>query len=826
MKHISFSLLLTFFFIPSLWSMAEAPKDYITTRTTNRPKIDGKLNDECWKTLPEATDFTENDPVQGRPSAQKTVVKLTYDNNAIYVAAMMYDTQPDSMWFQLGDRDDFIQRCENFRFLIDTYNTNQDGYEFKVHASGVQADYRFQDNTYNCVWNSAVQLLPNGWSVEMEIPYAAIRFSNASEQVWGFQFTRYIARTREFSQYNLTERGAPNPQVQWGRLRGINNIISPIRLSLTPYLAATADRLPLTQNSPTTYANKYNITGGADIKYGINESFTLDMTLLPDFGQVRSDDRVKNLSAFEVIFNENRPFFNEGIELFQRGNLFYSRRIGQYPSQARNAFNNLSPNEIVDINPDKSRLLNSFKVSGRTEKKLGIGIFNAITAPTYAIIKDTQTENTRKVLTEPLINYNILVADQQFGSNSSAYLINLNTNRGKEFTDANVTGAGLNLQDKKQQYQISGSFVNSYRHKPSNASASTEATTEKGSLWNANIRKINGHWRWSAFTEWVSPNYNINDMGFNFYLNYIYNEAALSYNQFTPFGKVFKEGNVNIGYTPIYQYDNKRKISEAININAFIMTLKFFAVFINHNEELISSIDNYEPRYLGRIFIKPKESYTNIFFSTNYAKRFALDWGGDYGVRNPYNGSYKEIFLSPIWKANDHFTITLRHMHSIADNDLGYISSLNIDSIYIGQRTINTIVNNINIKYLIKNGLSIALNNRHYWARGKYKAIHFLNLDGTLAKDDTQSNDQNLLDGYYFNSNFFNVDLVLTWQFAPGSNIILTYKNIIASDNNNQQIVNYMDDVRQTLRQPQINTLSLKLLYFLDWQYLKPHRKV
>ncbi|MBK7182455.1 MAG: hypothetical protein IPH89_05700 [Bacteroidetes bacterium] len=231
---------------------------------------------------------------------------------------------------------------------------------------------------------------------------------------------------------------------QFGDITGIENIKSPLRLSITPYVSAYLENYPYNQIGKSN--NSYSFNGGMDIKYGINESFTLDMTLVPDFGQVQSDNQVLNLSPFEVQFNENRQFFTEGTELFNRAGLFYSRRIGGQPLNYYNAYNQLNEGEYLKENPASSQLINATKVSGRTKKNLGIGIFNSTSKPMFATISDS-LGNTQKE-TRPLSNYTYCFRSS-IKNNSYISLINTNVTRNGGDYDANVTGTNFDLLTKK-----------------------------------------------------------------------------------------------------------------------------------------------------------------------------------------------------------------------------------------------------------------------------------------------------------------------------------------------------------------------------------------
>jgi hypothetical protein len=206
--------------------------------------------------------------------------------------------------------------------------------------------------------------------------------------------------------------------------------------------------------------NEWLRNGGMDVKYGLNESFTIDGTLIPDFGQVVSDNVVNNLTPYEVKFKENRQFFTEGTELFNKAGLFYSRRVGANPSkyyQVKRFVENNPAWEIIK-NPTLTQLYNATKFSGRTKQKLGIGVFNAITAPMRATIHNQASGIDSTINTEILTNYNIIVLDQAFSGRSSLTFTNTNVMRNGIGRDANVSALDFALYDKKNSYALKGKW--------------------------------------------------------------------------------------------------------------------------------------------------------------------------------------------------------------------------------------------------------------------------------------------------------------------------------------------------------------------------------
>jgi len=432
-------------------------KSLHAVRVLAPPHIDGLLDEEIWKEVPAASGFIQWDPFYKAPSSQQTEVKIVYDDDAIYVGAYMYDAHPDSILHELGSRDDQGLNSDYFVVSFDTYDKQIDAYNFGVSASGVQLDSREQDDTFDAVWLSAVKLTEKGWCAEFRIPYSALRFPGAKEMKWRLQFRRNIRRNRELSRWPFYPKDDPKYIKYFAHLEGLADIKAPTRLSLIPYLSVSAENSP-DYNADGTYNS--NSTGlsygaGADIKYGLNDRFTLDATLLPDFSQVQSDNRVKNLSYREITYPENRPFFKEGVELFTKLGLFYSRRVGRIPTLHDSVQLYLPKGSVIEDDPSQTRLLNSIKLSGRTSKGLGIGFFNAVTDNMYATVRDS-LGNRKKILTEPLTDYNILVFDQQLKNSSSVTLINTSVLRDKGWMNADVTGLGFELLNKKNNVKLSG----------------------------------------------------------------------------------------------------------------------------------------------------------------------------------------------------------------------------------------------------------------------------------------------------------------------------------------------------------------------------------
>ena len=808
-----FTLFLLFTFIKSnmVFGLTDVePKKYIATMLSYPIKIDGKPIEDAWKTANIATNFTQLEPVEGNLPSQISEVRVLYDNDAIYISAMLFDTMTDSILLQLGNRDQSMSlNSDAFRFGLDPYNQRQSSYVFELTASGVQSEAYNEDLNFDAVWESAVDINSSGWSLEMKIPYSAIRFPSTPQQVWAIQFARLIRRNREYDQWTLTPKNVQNKILYWGTMEGISNIQPPLRLSLTPYLSVYAEKAPsLDENNK--YSNSFVYSGGADLKYGIDERFTLDVTLLPDFSQVQSDNKVKNLSAFETIYEERRPFFKEGTSLFELGNLFYSRRIGTIPSGYYDVYSNLADGEVLEANPGRVKLLNATKVSGRTDNGLGIGLMNAITGNTYATIKQVNGEK-RRVLTAPITNYNLLVLDQQLKHNCAVRIINSNVLRNGSNRDANVTSAIGIFENNLHQYNIKGEFSNSRIHEFENGVKQNTI----GSKYLIDFNKISGYSWYGGSYEVLDKKYDKNDLSYNFTKDRTNSNVYYTYNKFNPFWNHFKQGNISI-----YTYRSGR-LSSNNELTEFGTSLSVFLLF-NSNWSLYTEFgvaplkvkDYYEPRVEGRFYLVPTSTRGSINFTTNYNKKLAFDFGCRYSRATDINNVNLGYYIVPIFRVNDHFNFRVENFVDVYKNDIGFSSMLSSDSILFGKRDITTIVNSLVANYIFKNDMSLSCSARHYWSKGDYSSFSVLQTNGELQPFlNFFSND------YDFNSNYLTIDLIYNWQFAPGSSFLVTYKNSINSESQNTRI-NYFDNLKNTFSDPQNNSISLKVIYYFDYHYL------
>ncbi|MFH1322179.1 MAG: DUF5916 domain-containing protein [Bacteroidota bacterium] len=785
-------------------------KSHSAVRVETPPKIDGILDEEVWTNAPVATSFVQFEPQPGNPPSQKTEVKVLYDNSAVYIGAMLYDSSPDSILKELGNRDVGENNADLFGVFLDTYNDDMNCFAFIVSASGVQTDMKFfpegEDEAWDAVWKSEVNITDKGWVAEFKIPYSAIRFPEKEEQTWGVNYIRIIRRYREKTAWNYIDPAIEGFVNQFGILNEIRNIEVPVRLSFTPYISYTTEHYPYNIDDKSNFS--HSLRGGMDLKYGINESFTLDMTLVPDFGQIRSDNEILNLSPFEVRYDENRQFFTEGTELFNKAGLFYSRRIGKTPAGFDHVYDDLNDGETVIENPGESQLLNATKISGRTGNGLGIGFFNAMTANTYARISDS-TGYTRKFNTEPFTNYNILVLDQSLKNNSYLSFINTNVYKEKEKYTANVSGTEFQFANKSNLYAIrgNGALSQKYAH---------GSNPEFGYKYYLNIGKISGNFLYNISQSVLSDKYDPNDLGYLQRNNEFDNNLSIKYNIYKPFWKMLTSYN-SISFIHSSLYCPRKFTGFTIVANSWTTFRNYLTVGLEPIANPVESYDYFEARVPGRVFIKPGEYKIGGWISPDYRKRLAIDIDWGYWWANKYDQESYWYGLSPRLRVSDKIMIIYNFENDVSNNNIGYvddvIDSINNEIITFGRRNINTITNTLNASYIFNNRSSVSFRLRHYWLRAEYDEFYTLGEDGYLETSG-YSNNQDV------NFNAFNIDMAFTWHFLPGSELNLVWKNAIL-DQENDVIKNFGKNISNTIQSPQTNSFSLKVIFYIDYLSLR-----
>lgn len=811
------------------FNAAAQPKHLTAARTEASFKIDGNLDEAGWKTAPLATNFTELRPNTFRKedTANRTEIFILYNNQGMYIGGYCHENNKDSIATELVGRDnagnnDFIG------IVLDTYLDKLNGFEYFVTPLGEQMDAKItpqnsegnsEDLAWNSVWQSASKLQKDGWSFEMFLPFSAIRFSKKDIQLWGLNIIRKRTKSGQQLFWNPIDPQKNGFLTQEGLLTIPDKILPPVRLSFSPYFSSYVNHYPY--NTTGVKNTTFAINGGMDVKYGINESFTLDATLVPDFGQTQSDNQVLNLSPFEVKFNENRTFFTEGTELFNKGNLFYSRRIGEQPIHRNEISGQLLGTERIISNPSETKLLNATKISGRTKNKLGIGIFNAVSQTMYATVEDDKG-NKRKIETNPLTNYNIIVLDQSLKNNSSVTLINANVLRSGKDYDANVTAGLFDFFDKKNKWNLYG-----------NAYSSTLFSTKNitGFKYGGGFGKVSGKFIFNTSTQVIDNKFDPNDLGIQFFNNNILTNIYAGYHITKPtkyYNRWFN--NFNINYNQLFTPRAFQSLRFRYNSNFQLKNLWWVGMFINAGP---MGNDFYEPRVEGRVFKSPAQYTHGLFIETNNAKKYSVSLTAMLG--NIYLLNSKEFYAEIVQSMRFNNKFSIEHYLSLnpITNDVGFPSSNNdngnngiydANTLLFGRRNRMTIENRIKFKYSFNNKMFITMRLRHYQGRVNYLEFYTLEPQGSLAKIPSGSTpiEQYISNNHRFNNNYniFNVDAVYSWRFAPGSEFNIVWKS--AGNTFERDVVNnYLKNFNHTIAAPQNNSISLKVLYYLDYLQLK-----
>ena len=796
-----------------LWSQEKPSLEAV--RTEADINVDGLLDDEVWADAPVGSDFTMLEPRPGIAASQRTEVKVVYDNKGIYFGAMLFDTKPDSIQAELTERDD-LGNTDFFAIVLDPYNSGINGFTFIVTPANVQFDAKQnngrEDSDWDAVWVSGATRTDEGWSTEVFLPYSALRFPSTSEQRWTINFSRSIQRENERSYWSEIDPNVDGFLNQSGKLTGLYDIKAPLRLQATPFLAVYGQH-GREANEPTEV--NAIITGGMDVKLGLSDAFTLDMTLVPDFGQVRSDNQVLNLGPFEQRFDEQRAFFTEGTELFNKGGLFYSRRVGGLNYYGGRLGDEVVEGEEVIENPRRAPLYNATKISGRTVNGTGIGFFNAIEQENYATIRSVEGEE-RQVLTNPLTNYNVMTVDQILPNNSSVTLINTNVIREGEARDANVTGLLFDVKNRANEYAVRGELKHSRQYQP--------GQDRNGHALDLRAGRISGQWTWEVGYGEESDTYDVNDLGILRANNSRYWSAEIDYSQ----PNAFFNGFFINGRTGL-DFDYRRLFAPSrytgVNVRAYVSatTKHFWDFYLGSRNDLGDQYDYFEPRVDGRFFREP--GYRNIGGYVGTDRRKKLRLGLDFDV-NRFTRGQRNTFnfgLDGRYRFNNRFSVDAYVRRGSDRNDVGYVNrkdfveaGLERTDIYFGTRDRNSMEAGINGKYSFSANMTLNLRLRHYWSGVAYNRFYLLGSDGLLGDTEyTGVHDQDF--------DAFNVDLIYRWRFAPGSDIFVVYKGNI-SDFDERKSPSYLNSFSELWGRdvPRSGSLSVKVVYWLDYASLFP----
>jgi hypothetical protein len=805
--------------------------------TVASPSIDGLINEPCWDLVPWTSDYIENEPDENTPPTEQTKFKIIYDKKFLYIAFKCYDKDPKGIVKRMSRRDGF--EGDFVEINIDSYNDKRTGFSFTASVSGVKGDEFISNNgnnwdgSWNPIWYLKTNIDDEGWTAELKIPFSQLKFGNAKEQVWGLQSTRRYFRAEERSVWQRVPKDAPGWVSEFGELRGLTDIQPQEQLEIQPFFVSQLETYPKEAGNPFRDGKDTKINGGLDAKIGITNDLTLDVTINPDFGQVEADPAAIALDGFQLFFQEQRPFFVENKNIFDyrfadnQDNVFYSRRIGRNPQGDPE----ITGNEYVK-KPQNTTILGAAKFSGKTKKGWSIGLLESVTDKEYAKISDNVTQ--RKALVEPLTNYLVGRVQKDFNHRNS-YIggIVTATNRNLMGEDLNFlrksayTG-GIDFQHnwKHRKYYVSGNIVASRVEGSKEAITATQQslthlfqridaghvfvdlnrTSLTGTGGKLEIGKSShGHWRYSGTVVWRSPELELNDVGFLRQADEIRQYAALSYQTLKPFGQFRKIYNRFDQFTS-YDFDgNYNRMQYALTTNT---TLK-------SNWNLNAQV-TYKPRIYTNTILQggPRFRYSEEFFKyfnfySDSRKKLSFGAGIYHSQGKSDSFSYLEYDASLTYQPFNAFTISLNPNYAINKSKTQYVTEtdFNASPRYImaelDQKTLSA---SIRLNYTINPNLTIQYYGQPFISKGNYKAFNRVT-NPTAAKyndrisifnsnqiafdapNDTYNVDENAdgtVDYKISNPDFsvveFHSNLVVRWEYIPGSEIFLVWSQGIVGN--------------------------------------------
>lgn len=815
--------------------MTERPK-IDAKKVAKGIKIDGKLDEAAWKEASILKDLIEFRPTPFKREANtnRTETFVMYNNEGIYFGGKCYEQTMDSVTRELVGRDGFGNN-DFIGISFDTYKDNQNGFEYFLTPLSEQFDAKISVNNnsdnggedfgWDAVWEGKSVIEQDGWSFEMFIPFSAIRFGKGKEQNWGINIFRRRIKTGQSYSWASIDPQINGALTQEGFWNGVTDIKPPLRLQFSPYISSNTTIFSKTLPGEQKVVEQVN--GGMDVKYGINQAFTLDMSLIPDFGQVQTDNRVLNLSPFKQQFNEQRPFFTEGTELFSKGDLFYSRRIGKEPTQIDGVYSSVDfNNETIIKDPQEAKIINATKVSGRMQNGLAIGVLNAITTKQEATVQNDTSNAIKNIETYPLVNYNVLVFDKTLKHNSSISLVNTNVLRSGSSYDANVSMALIDLNDKTNTWNIGAKVgVSSLKGEGILLNDGKSVKEKTGFTQSIYFGKVSGKLNFNVYWDYVNAKFDKNDLGYQQNNNLSENGFYVGYNVNKPKGWYNRlGGNINGFLTrlasPIDPLKQAGHMFQELfmAMNFYGQTKKLLRFQSNINARPISN-DYYEPRVYGRVFKRAARINFYFGFSTNDAKKYSV--APDLGFRK--SNQFKENFgfllgVAQKIRLSPKFSIEHYISYDESRNQAGFGKRTG-DDIYFTRRNVGVLQNRLTAKYNFTNKMGITLNARHYWSGVNPQEVFLLNATGNLDKSNAI-----IPVSLARNFNQFALNMVYTWQVANGSFLYIVWKNDATESIGGLYENDYFKNINRTFSVNNANTLSVKLVYFIDYLHLKKRK--
>ena len=808
------------------------------------PTINGVLEDEAWNLVEWGGDYIESQPDENTPPSYQTQFKILYDSKNLYIGVRCFDDEPDKIVKRLSRRDGFDGDWVEFN--IDSYFDKRTAFSFTITAAGVKGDEFISNNgnnwdeSWNPIWYAKTNVDDKGWTAELRIPLSQLKFGNAEEQVWGLQSTRRFFRSEERSLWQRKPVDQPGWVSEFGELHGLKNIEPQKQLEIQPYTVAKTETYEAEEGNPFRDGSESNITAGLDAKIGITNDLTLDLTVNPDFGQVDADPSAIALDGFQIFFQERRPFFVENKNIFDfrvsqseagntfgSDNIFYSRRIGRSPQGDPDT----SDDEFVD-QPDNTPIIGAAKFSGKTKDGWAIGVLESVTAQRTATIINDEG-GTRKEMVEPLTNYFVGRLQKDFNERNS-YIGAIFTATNREqipeqlnfLHDAAYTG-GLDFKHQwaNRDWYLGGNLTMSHVRGSENAITNTQEsithlfnrvgaghvavdtarTSLTGTGGNVQIGKIgNGHWKFESGATWRSPELELNDIGFQRQADDVRHYTWIGYQTLKP-DSTFRRVGINYNHWTAWDFQGNHNYLQ-FNTNSWQNWKNNYQSNIGFNIAPIE-YSNFALRGGPRLRQSPWVSFWNNI-STDYRKklRFSFYHNGRRALDNSIKNYYMEggFAYQPI----NALRVSVFPSLEINHDKLQFID--NFDDVNGSPRYLNgkidqhTLSMSVRLNYTINPNLTIQYWGQPFISRGRYS--NFKHITDPVAKvfEDRfvqyTSEQTSLSDGIYAidedldgvadfsfdNPDFsfvqFRSNLVIRWEYIPGSEIFLVWSQDVSRD--------------------------------------------